>query len=226
MNSLDGKVFYVGKGRGRRMFVHEHRAKRNHIESHENRHLRNKILSIWRNGGVIQYKQTFFTDDDMEAYRRETERIKEIGIHNLCNVFISPPTPEELYRLRSFQMRGRILPEETKRKISNTLMGHPVSAAARKKIGDSCRGKSNPCTESKRISIANSRKPPGGFPNMVSPLGEIVSINILTDFCKTHGIGVSHMSDLLHGRAKSCKGWRVHIPEGNAVWGYIYRKGQ
>ena len=209
INSLNGKVFYVGKGQGSRMFVHEHRAKRNHIESNENRHLRNKILFIWKNGGMIQYKQIFFTDNDAEAYRKETERIEDIGIHNLCNVFISPPTPEELYRLRSFQMRGQILPEETKRKISNTLMGHPVKLSTRRKISVARKGKSCPCTEAKRISIAKSRRPEEGFRDVVSPSGERKTIGILTDFCKTNGLRVSNMSDLLRGRAKSHKGWRI-----------------
>jgi hypothetical protein len=209
INPIDGNPFYVGKGSGRRMYVHEFRAKRSHAEQNENRKLRNKIKSILNSGKSICYKQIFFTDNDVEAYTKETEKIKELGIENLCNVFISPPTLEDIYKLNSIKMMGHITTEKTKKKISSTLRGHFVSDITRKKIGDSCRGKRNPCTESKRINISKSRRPKEGFRDVISPLGERFSISILTDFCKKHNLHLPSMSMLLHKKIKSHRKWRL-----------------
>ena len=96
-------------------------------------------------------------------------------------------------------------------------MGHPVSQNTRQKISEKTKGIPRPCTESKRILIANARRPKNGFPEVISPNGERLPITILTDFCKSKGLRISNMSDLLHGRAKSYKGWRVHIPHGNTI---------
>ena len=193
------------------MCVHEHRAKRPHIEPNENRHLRNKILSIWNNGGKIIHNQIFFTDDDIEAYEFESRRIQELGLNTLCNKFIFPPTSDEIYKIIAMKNRGHVTSEETKQKIRNTLMGHSVSEQTRKKIGNLQRGRKRPCSEARRIRIAKSKTPIGGFPDVLAPSGARVSITILTDFCKTYGLRVSNMSDLLHGRAKSHKGWRLYI---------------
>jgi hypothetical protein len=209
VNTLDGKTFYVGKGRKRRMYIHENRASKPTLQKGENPKLRNKIRFIWKNGGQIVYKQTLFTDDNLEAYTKETDRIKEIGLENLCNLLIHPLTPEECYELRSRQMRGRVLNDEVKHKIRNSLLGHGVSTETRQKMRDRKIGKSLPCSETKRLSIASARRPTLGFPMMVSPDGERHSIDILTDFCKTHNLRLSNVSDLIHGRVKSHKGWVI-----------------
>ena len=207
VNSLDGKTFYVGKGKKQRMHVHENRARRDHTEKGENPKLRNKILSIWKNGGTIFHKQIFFTDNDIEAYDKEVERIKELGLENLCNLRLHQMTPEEAYQRRALQMLGTHPSEETKNNISNTLMGHPVKLSTRRKISVIHKGKSRPCTESKRISIANARRPSGGFPEVLSPTGEKYKINVLTDFCKVHSLHLPSMSYLLRRKRFSHRGW-------------------
>lgn len=68
-------------------------------------------------------------------------------------------------------------------------------------------GKSNPCSEQKRISISNSLKPVGGFKQVKSPTGKIMDIGILSDFCKINNLTISSLSELLHGKIKKYKGW-------------------
>lgn len=74
ISPTDGNPFYVGKGSGRRMYVHERRAKHPMAQINENKKLRNKIKSILNDGKLVIYNQTFFTDDAMEAYVQESKR--------------------------------------------------------------------------------------------------------------------------------------------------------
>lgn len=211
ISPIDDKPFYIGKGTGRRMYVHEFRARRPVAEPNENKKLRNKIKSILNNGKSVKYNQIFFTDDAMEAYVQESKRIQEIGLENLCNRFIFPPTTDDIYKLIAMRRNGYKTPEKTKRKISQTLQGHSVSAEARKKISLSQIGKKRPCSERRRIAIAKAKSPKQGFPLVVSPEGKIFCIEILTDFCKKHGLHLSGMSGLLkrYKNAKSHRGWRL-----------------
>lgn len=208
-NSLNNSTFYVGKGSGRRMYVHEFRAKRDHIEVNENRKLRNKIKSIWSSGGNVLYDQVYFTDDAQDAYQYESQRIMDIGLENLCNRFIFPPTSDEIYNLISMRNKGHITSEETKEKIRKTLMGHSVSKETRKKISESQRGRKRPCSQSRKEKIALAKRPLNGYKEVVSPAGQRYSIGILSDFCREHNLHLPGMCGVLKGYAKSHRGWRV-----------------
>lgn len=209
INPIDGTPFYVGKGTGRRMFIHEYRAKKETVGIGENKKLRNKIKSIWELGEKIQYHQILFTDSNEEACNKESERIEELGLNTLCNVFIFPPTLEEIFKLKSLQMKGKKLPPKTKLKISRSLKGHIVSDATKLKISQSKTGKKNPCSELKRQRIIEAHTPVGGWPNLISPEGEQVSIHSISEFCRTYGLYTSAISELLKGKHKHHKGWKV-----------------
>ncbi len=78
-------IFYVGKGTKNRMYVHEQRAIKG-IKSNNNSALFNKINEILKLDQKIEYTKIFETDDELEAYRIEYEKIDEIGLDNLCNL--------------------------------------------------------------------------------------------------------------------------------------------
>ena len=65
----------------------------------------------------------------------------------------------------------------------------------------------------KSNSLANlnpqANKKSAEYPKVKSPLGEIFSIEHLTEFCKTHGLQSSNLSHVLSGRRKSHKGWTL-----------------
>jgi len=83
--SYDGKIFYVGKGTGLRMFIHEKRTRKG-IKSNNNTSLFEKIHSIIEYGNSIEYTKIFETNNECEAYKFEFETIENIGLNNLCNL--------------------------------------------------------------------------------------------------------------------------------------------
>jgi hypothetical protein len=77
------KVFYVGKGKGNRMYEHKKDAIN---KRHHNKHLQNKILKILDEGLSIKYDKIFVTEKEEEAFTKEIETILYFGIDNLCNL--------------------------------------------------------------------------------------------------------------------------------------------
>lgn len=76
----DGVVFYVGKGKGKRVADHEKEALRGH-----NCPKCELIRSIWQQGGIVQRAIVFETDDERAALDREAELIRELGQDRLMN---------------------------------------------------------------------------------------------------------------------------------------------
>ncbi len=205
----DSSIFYVGKGKDKRMYSHVSRVKHGKIPN-RNKHLYNKIKQILDIGCDVIYKQIFFTDDNDEAFKIETKRIEEVGIKNLCNLFSSPPTKEEIYKLRSKNMKGKILSEETKQKIRNSLKGHVVSERTKQKISNTKTGKKlGKCSESKREKISLGQSPDGKWKTLISPQGKIVEVKIIIDVCKKYNLNPTSISRVLRGDKTSYKGWKV-----------------
>ena len=74
------KPFYVGKGRGKRVYDHEAEARRGH-----RCHKCNVIRKIWRKGGEVRRYAVFATDDEQEAYDYEIQMIALYGRDTLVN---------------------------------------------------------------------------------------------------------------------------------------------
>lgn len=85
INPIDNKIFYVGKGTGERMFIHEKKARKG-ISSNNNSKLFNKINEIHKLGLSIVYDKIFESDNEFEAYEIELLEINRIGIENLTNI--------------------------------------------------------------------------------------------------------------------------------------------
>lgn len=79
---IDGKVFYIGKGQGKRIDAHEKEA-RNGVHSAKC----DKIREIWSYGRKV--KKTVIKDfaSENDALEYEFTLINEIGLENLTNVF-------------------------------------------------------------------------------------------------------------------------------------------
>lgn len=74
------KVFYVGKGCGKRIYQHEREA-RGACRCHRC----NVIRKIWRDGGEVVRSIVFTTSDETAAYDYEQTLIARIGLKRLTN---------------------------------------------------------------------------------------------------------------------------------------------
>lgn len=143
----DGTPFYVGKGTGDRMYVHEKKVKKGKIP-HKNKHLFNTIKKILDSNQNITYEIIIETQNEKEAYQKEYEIILEIGIDNLCNI------------VESYGRGGRITGDAKKRKIAK-LKGRTLSDEHRKLLSEAHTGKKlKPGQHQKGIETRrNSGKP-------------------------------------------------------------------
>lgn len=71
--------FYVGKGTGKRMYVHKQLA----LNSNKRHLLYNKIRQLITIGEDIVYEKIFITDNEFEAFEHEIRIISEIGRKDL-----------------------------------------------------------------------------------------------------------------------------------------------
>lgn len=75
------RIFYIGKGKGDRIWWHEDKEARRGHKCHKC----NIIRKVWREGGEIQRYILLTTEDEQEAFAYEKEMIALHGRENLCN---------------------------------------------------------------------------------------------------------------------------------------------
>ena len=101
----EGRVFYVGKGEGDRVFQHEKDTRRLlkrgtkwAMSKMSCKHKR--ILEIWDDGFQVQYSFPFRTNDEEAAYQYESRLIDHFGLEHLTNATYG-------YRPKSQRQRNR-----------------------------------------------------------------------------------------------------------------------
>jgi len=121
--------FYVGKGSGVRMYIHE-RAVRNWTDPFMktyNPHLYNKIKKILDAGKRVIPQKVFETDDEEVAFEKERvliEAYRKSGLI-LCNVLDGG---------EGYRGGTHTLSEEAKKKIGDALRGKPKSEEHREAL--------------------------------------------------------------------------------------------
>jgi hypothetical protein len=76
----DDRIFYVGKGKGRRVFTHDAEARGGH-----RCHKCNIIRKIWKHGGQVKRYIVFTTNNEAEAFAYECELIASFKPGTLAN---------------------------------------------------------------------------------------------------------------------------------------------
>jgi hypothetical protein len=127
INSLDDKIFYVGKGKGRRMYVHVKKSLR---KRHKNKKLQNKIRSIFRKHGKILYAKVKENLTEKQAYGLEKIWVRKLGRENLCN--LTDGGEGNLGGI--IWNKGKKLSEKHKRKLSLSHKGHYTSIETKRKL--------------------------------------------------------------------------------------------
>jgi len=123
ISTNDNNVFYVGKGSGNRMHKHVKIAANNYKTKSSNPKLYNKISYLLNNGYQIIPEIIFESYNEKECLDYEVEKIKEIGLNNLCNITAGG------------EGTSRTVSEETKEKISKSMKGR-VSTFKGKKLSE------------------------------------------------------------------------------------------
>ena len=80
VDSITGKVFYIGKGQGNRMYQHTKEARKP-----GNSYKLNKIRKIWREGGQVICRKVGLFASESRAYEYESMLIRDMpDLTNAC----------------------------------------------------------------------------------------------------------------------------------------------
>ena len=135
----DGNVCYVGKGSGKRMFVH-----RRVLNSHRysSLGLYRRLRELITSNKDFKPRKVFETDNEAEALAEETRRINLYGLDNLFNSTNIPGPIESNWHEARCQAISKALKEYANR--CRQLYGKGLPPETTKKIADATRGRKRP----------------------------------------------------------------------------------
>lgn len=136
----NGKPFYVGKGKDKRIYDHEREAQNGH-----QCHKCNVIRKIWKSGGEVQRYVVFTTDDEQEALAYEVELIALYGHKSLTNVTEGgegasgrPHTLETRAKMSAMR-KGRTQSTEWRTKLAAANRARWADSDLRARVGQKAR---------------------------------------------------------------------------------------
>jgi hypothetical protein len=227
----NGTPFYVGKGKGPRIWDHEQEARRGC-----RCHRCNVIRKIWRGGGEVQRYTILTTNNEKDAYQYERDTIALHGRANLVNRNDGgegggSPSEETRRKLsvaakgRPSWNKGKSVSDEMRQRISAALKGRPLDpqrrdAFVKVNIGRKWQPESVEKSRQKRTglkrtieqrehAIAIRRK--GRTYTLTSPTGEVYTDVIsIAVFAEQHGLNAQCLHQVCRGAYKQHRGWKCH----------------
>lgn len=168
-------IFYIGKGKNKRMFSHVRDVKRNKIPNGSNYHLFYKIKNILDIGQEVISKKLYVNLNEEEAFTKEIEEIKNIGLENLCNISKGgrggsvwnedKDRNRKISQKISLASKGRKLDEQWKQNITRGLLNRNYhhTEEYKQKMSSKMSGENNPMygkkvSEETRLKISQSSK--------------------------------------------------------------------
>lgn len=134
--------FYVGKGKGRRMYHHVKCVKRG-VVPNKNKKLYNKIYSILSEGHTDVLYRVEPQPDETSAFERETTLIASFGVESLCNIsfggiggdcITNHPDKDGIYARRDLvpwnKGKRNVYSPETLQQMRNSCVGRPPNAGS------------------------------------------------------------------------------------------------
>ena len=107
----------------------------------------------------------------------------------------------EKTRMHNF-LTNREVSEEQKQRLRELRLGVPQTEEAKKKQSNKLKGKKPKNLEAIQVLRQKSFK-------VIDPQGQVCEAINLTEFCKTHGLERHRFGDMLNGRYKQYKGWKL-----------------
>lgn len=215
--------FYIGKGKGKRMYSHERDVKNGKIPNTNNTYLFWKIKKILKLGLHIIYNKMAENLDDSSALLREMEEIRRIGRHDLhlgtlCNLTDGGEGNS-----------GKVVSEASKRKMSMTAKErlkdpskHPMfhkhhSQESKNKMSVSGKLRFSSPEERERTAETTRRGMfSSGYVDRVSksitlksPTQKIIIAKNISKFCRENNLENANVYKLLSGEIKQHKGWTL-----------------
>jgi hypothetical protein len=192
--------YYVGKGQGNRAFF-----------SHQRR------IFIPKDKAFIAFIQEGLTEReafDLERYCIAAYGRIDTNTGILLNLTDGGEGPsgfrfsDESKARMSIAQRSSMT-QERKDKISRAKMGQKHSLETRQKMSESRRGHLHPPERRAALSRAKAQY----LYELTGPEGEIYVTESITEFARQYDLGQGNLSNVVHGKRKSHKGWTGRILE-------------
>ncbi len=215
--------FYIGKGKGKRMYSHERDVKNGKIPNSNNTYLFRKIKNILELGLHIIYNKLAENIDNTTALLVEVKEIRKIGRSNLglgplCNLTdggegnsgkiiseasklkMSAAAKERLKDPTQHPFYNKHHTLQSKRKMSDSGKIRFLDPEERKKTAESTRKGMFSSGYVERVSKEIS---------LMSPDGKIVTAKNISKFCRDNNLQNGNLYKVIRGKMKTHRGWSL-----------------